>query len=116
MKVVADESVEFEVINALRQNNISVYSIAELHAGIPDEEVLEIANEQACLLITEDKDFGELTYRLNKTSHGILLLRILNVFDEQKAAMVLKTLKTKHQQMLHSFSVLSNRKLRIKPI
>jgi len=116
MELVCDESVDYEVISLLRKNNFSVYSISELQAGIPDDEVLNIAYQKGCLLITEDKDFGELTYRLNKPSYGILLIRLINVFGTNKANLVLQALKENTDIMLNSFSVLGNKKLRIKPL
>jgi predicted nuclease of predicted toxin-antitoxin system len=64
MNIVADESVDFGIISLLRQKGIEVLSIAEKNFGIKDEEVLTIAVKNQSLLITEDKDFGELTYRL----------------------------------------------------
>lgn len=42
-----------------------------------DAEVLAIAFKRNALLITEDKDFGELVFRFQKPHKGILLIRIL---------------------------------------
>ena len=57
MILVADESIDFGIISRLRQKGISVVSISEDYSGIKDTEVLKIATEKQCLLITEDKDF-----------------------------------------------------------
>lgn len=62
--IVADESVDFRIVEVVRENSISVLSIAESNPSISDAEVLAIAVEQNALLLTEDKDFGELVYRL----------------------------------------------------
>ncbi len=43
---------------------------------MPDDEVLLDAYNEGRILLTEDKDFGELVYRLNKPSRGIVLIRI----------------------------------------
>ena len=59
--IVADESVR--IVLQLRKTVISVYSISESQYSIKDEKVLSIAVEQNALLITEDKDFGELVFR-----------------------------------------------------
>ncbi len=59
--IVADESVR--IVLQLRKTGISVYSISESQYSIKDEKVLSIAVEQNALLITEDKDFGELVFR-----------------------------------------------------
>jgi predicted nuclease of predicted toxin-antitoxin system len=64
MKIVADEGVDRQVVEALRGENHDVTYIAELAPGISDEEVLQLANERDALLLTTDKDFGELVFRL----------------------------------------------------
>jgi predicted nuclease of predicted toxin-antitoxin system len=54
MTIVADESVDSGIIRNLRQKGITVLSISEESSGINDEEVLNIAVKNQCLLITED--------------------------------------------------------------
>lgn len=58
MKIVADECVDFGIVRELRQNGVEVFSICEETGSIKDNDVLNIANEQNTLLLTEDKDFG----------------------------------------------------------
>ena len=79
MKIVADESVDFGIIENIRHNKIEVYSIAETNPGIPDNEVLNIAVDKESLLITEDKDFGELTFRMGFKHKGIILIRLTDL-------------------------------------
>ena len=94
--IIADECAEYEIIELLRQQGIPVISIMESNSGVKDIDVLKIAVEHEALLLTEDKDFGELVFRLNLTHHGILLLRFSNGFNpEIKAQSVLKTIQEK---------------------
>src|SRR3954447_4282791 len=74
--IVADESVDFRIVIALRAAGLIVYSIAEELPSITDISVLSIAVEKQALLITEDKDFGELVFRLKLPHCGVLLIRI----------------------------------------
>ncbi len=74
--LLADESVDFAIISKLRELDFPVISITETRSGISDDKVLELAVEQDLLLITEDKDFGELTFRLKLKHCGILLIRL----------------------------------------
>ena len=76
MKLLADESVDFGIVRRLRNEGFEVVSIAELNSGISDIEVLKIATEGELLLITEDKDFGELPHRLKLNHFGVLLIRL----------------------------------------
>ncbi|WEK35114.1 MAG: DUF5615 family PIN-like protein [Candidatus Pseudobacter hemicellulosilyticus] len=64
MQFVADESVDAPIYKALRQDSHGVLAIAETTPGITDEQVLQIAYDNKAILITQDKDFGELVYRL----------------------------------------------------
>lgn len=72
-KFLADESVDFRIVTHLREKGYEVEAIVEFDSGISDDQVLEIANEIKAILLTEDKDFGDLTYRLNKPNQGIIL-------------------------------------------
>ncbi|MDZ4064508.1 MAG: DUF5615 family PIN-like protein, partial [Coriobacteriia bacterium] len=66
VKLLADEGVEARIVERLRVDGYHVEYIAELAPGITDDEVLDRANEGERLLITLDKDFGELVFRLGR--------------------------------------------------
>lgn len=57
MNFVADESVDQQIVNKLREDGHSVIYVAEMDPGIPDEDVIGLANQQPAILITSDKDF-----------------------------------------------------------
>lgn len=42
-----------------------------------DEEIMDIANEEGMIIITNDKDFGELIFRSGRSSRGVILLRTI---------------------------------------
>jgi len=63
MRFLADENVSNLVIDRLRARGFEVTSIGETQSGAPDRDVLEAANADGCILITEDRDFGELVIR-----------------------------------------------------
>ena len=113
--IVADECVEYEIVVLLRQEGIPVLSIMESHSGIKDTAVLKIAVAQSALLLTEDKDFGELVFRLHLPHCGVLLVRFPNGFDpDVKAQSVVKTIIEKFEEIDNRFSVLDERRLRIR--
>lgn len=111
-QVVADESVDFRIVIRLREAGIIVYSVAEELPSITDKTVLSIAVDKKALLITEDKDFGELVFRLQMPHHGILLIRIEDA--EHKVISVAEAIKKNYDEMINKFSVINNNKLRIK--
>lgn len=63
MNLLADEGVERQIVERLRQAGHDVWYIAEMEPGIADDVILAQANASQALLITLDKDFGELVYR-----------------------------------------------------
>jgi predicted nuclease of predicted toxin-antitoxin system len=63
MNFVADESVDQPIVTRLREEGHKVWAIVEMEPSVSDEAVLEIANQQGMVLLTGDKDFGELVFR-----------------------------------------------------
>ncbi|MDL1962260.1 MAG: DUF5615 family PIN-like protein [Deltaproteobacteria bacterium] len=63
MNFVADESVDRQIVERLRDDGHSVWYVAEMAPSISDDEVLKLANNESASLITSDKDFGELVFR-----------------------------------------------------
>ena len=90
MKVVADEGMEQQVVDRLRQDGHDVVYVKELSPSITDDEVLQLANDQGALLLTADKDFGELVYRLGRVHAGRVLHRLSGLANEKKAETVAK--------------------------
>jgi len=75
MKFLADECCDKGSVNALRADGNDVLYVVESMQGSIDELVLKKAYEDERILLTEDKDFGGLVYRLKKPAFGIILLR-----------------------------------------
>lgn len=114
--ILADESVDYAIVKRLRQLGLEVISVTEKYSGFSDAEVLKIARKYQCLLITEDKDFGELTFRLNLTHFGIFLIRLSDLPRNERIETTTNTINTYFDKMLNNFSVLTHKGLRIKPM
>jgi predicted nuclease of predicted toxin-antitoxin system len=94
LRILADESVEGEVVERLRSEGHDVAYIPGASAGIRDDEVLARANAEGRVLLTEDKDFGDLAFFYGNRSSGIVLLRAHEADVEAKASLVADVLKT----------------------
>lgn len=114
IQFLADENFDLNIVKLLREEGFSVNAIAEIAPTITDPQVLTMAVEQKAVLLTEDKDFGELVYRLRLPHCGILLVRLLRMDPADKAARGLATLRQHAPELLNAFAVLSNENLRIK--
>jgi predicted nuclease of predicted toxin-antitoxin system len=75
MKLVADENIVQPIVTRLRQEGHEVIYIAEMAPSILDDAVLDIANQGVAILLTDDKDFGELVYRQHQQTLGAVRIR-----------------------------------------
>ena len=116
MALVADESVDSGIVKGLRLKGIFVFSVAEECWGIKDSEVLKIAFQKDSLLITEDKDFGELAFRLKFQHKGILLIRLNDLPRNERLILAIETVVQHLNKLKNNFSVLSKNGLRIKTL
>jgi predicted nuclease of predicted toxin-antitoxin system len=102
------------MIKALRNEGFEVLSIEEDAPSIPDNNVLNVAVKRDALLITEDKDFGDLVM-LHKLPHkGILLIRLAGMETDEKVVRTLEVLRTYGEELMNSFTVLDARRVRLR--
>lgn len=114
MRLVADESVDLPVVQRLRSDGHHVISISEVGPGLSDDDVLDIAKREDALLVTADKDFGELVYRQRMASSGVLLIRLAGVSSTRKAALASALLVDHAAELKGTFTVLSPGAVRIR--
>lgn len=107
MKVLADENVDRPIVEQLRQSGYQVWYIAEMEPGIPDDSILDLANQEKALLLTADKDFGELVFRQKKVTTGIILIRLAGISPSHKADVVLSAFTAHDDEMEGAFTVIS---------
>jgi predicted nuclease of predicted toxin-antitoxin system len=73
---LADENIPLIAVKALKDMGIHIQSIGEIERGMEDEQILSYAVQNNSIIITFDKDFGELVFRLKRPALGIILLRV----------------------------------------
>lgn len=88
---MADESVDKEIVDRLRADGHNVLYIAEENAGIDDRTVLDRSLQTGAVLLTADKDFGDLIFRQRLSRAGVLLVRLAGVGPDIKAGLVAST-------------------------
>ena len=94
MRFLADESVSRRVIERLRADGFDVISIGETRSGAPDSVVLELADAEGWILITEDRDFGELVIRQRLGVRGLILLELDRVSNAAEAEAVAEVIRS----------------------
>jgi len=81
-----------------------------------DNEILDLANKEDGILITNDKDFGELVFWQKKVPIGIILLRVKGQ-DTQKKCFLFKELLRKFEDKIYNnFVIISDNKFRFIPL
>lgn len=113
-KFLADESVDFRIVKSLRNDGYQIEAIVELESGIEDDDVLKMAMGLEAILLTEDKDFGELTFRLQKPNKGIILIRMSGQQIEDKVKKLKEVLEKHLNELSGKFTVISSQKVRIR--
>ena len=115
MYLLADESVDRQIVERLRQDGHDVLYVAEVEPSISDNIVFDRANEKSALLVTGDKDFGEIVFRDNRlSSGGVVLLRLTGLSAEKKAEIVLEAFQARGTEFPNHFSVVAPGKIRIR--
>ena len=114
MNLLADESVDRQIVERLRQDGHDVLYIA-VEPNISDNIVFDRANEKSALLVTGDKDFGEIVFRDNRlSSGGVVLLRLAGLSAEKKAEIVAEAFQTQGAVFPNHFSVVAPGKIRVR--
>jgi len=114
MKFLLDENVDYRLVSFLTQRGYHVSSVAkDSMYGLADEDVLAMATQEHRILITNDKDFGELIVRRHFPHRGVLLFRLK---DESLVNVQtrLQHVLTYYHDQLHSFLVITQTRVRIR--
>ena len=116
MKLLADECVAGSTVRALRQAGFDLVWIAEASPSITDQEVLSLAYASKRMVLTEDKDFGELTIRFGHQCHGLVLLTLTDLPATERAARTIAALDALGDKLIGHFVVIEQRRIRRRPL
>jgi predicted nuclease of predicted toxin-antitoxin system len=114
MQFVADEGVDGPIVDRLRTDGHEVDYVAEMDPGLDDATVLRLASEANALLITADKDFGELIFRRREVTQGVLLIRLAGLSLDAKAETVSAAIREYVSQLTGAFTVVRPGTVRIR--
>jgi predicted nuclease of predicted toxin-antitoxin system len=112
IKFIVDAGVGKVIEEWLIQQGFDVVSIITKNPEMSDSEILKLAKIENAIIITMDKDFGELIYKDNALHSGILLLRLDDAMSEEKLSALQNIFPEHLQNLKNHFSVYQNGKLR----
>lgn len=114
MKFLLDESADYPLAPYLKTLGHDVKTITiDFQRALPDKDVLAIAKREKRILITNDRDFGELIFRQNLSHAGVILFRLGEESLETKKT-ALNTVLTKYAHELRHFIVVTPLGVRIR--
>ncbi len=114
--IVLDENVEYYWVQLLRKSGYETLYIADEYPGISDLQVVKIVKHYKGLLITEDKDFGELVFSHGIRHLSVVLLRYDQPQYDQIESAVLHAINGYYQKPGNWFITITKEKVRIRNI
>ncbi len=112
IKFLADVNVEKAIVDYLLESGYDVKWIPDYDCEILDENLLNLANVEKRILITNDKDFGELIFLQKKLSAGIILIRVKGQRAQDKVRLIKKLLQNYKNKLLKHFIVITKKSIR----
>jgi predicted nuclease of predicted toxin-antitoxin system len=112
MRFLADESCDFSVVRALRSVGHDVAAIAEVSPREEDDDVRKRAVIANCILITEDKDFGQLVYANMRRTGGVIFNRFPSRARRNLADTVVEVVRQRGERLIGHFTVLQPGRVR----
>lgn len=117
MKFVVDECTGPQVADWLASQGFDVFSVARQARGIKDVEVLGIANKEQRILITNDRDFGELIFKNGLAHQGVIFMRLNDETARNKINVLQKFLEMKLEGLDNKhFIIVTEESIRIRKI
>ncbi len=113
MKFLADVNIESLIVKHLRDSKYDVKWILEENPFLSDEEILAISFKEKRILLTNDKDFGELVFKESKNVFCIILFRIQQNEVQIKVKIIDILIKNHNNKLEFKFIVASKNKIRI---
>lgn len=112
MRFLVDECTGPQVAKWLRNEGHEVFSVFDEGCGISDEEVLDKAFEEYWILITNDKDFGEMVFRERRSHHGVIFLRLNDEGAANKVETLRQLLENHADKVSEQFVTVTENKVR----
>jgi predicted nuclease of predicted toxin-antitoxin system len=114
IKFVLDVGVGYKVWHYLTNNGYDATLITAINPSMSDSDILAIAENESRMVITMDKDFGDLVYHSGKAHKGVLLLRLEDATGDEKATTMQFIMQNFKDQIEGKFCVFKNGRLRIR--
>lgn len=114
MKILVDVGVGKAVEHWLKSQDPDVISVRDLDPSMTDDAILAMAAAENRLVITMDKDFGELIVRSSRSHAGVLLLRLDDANSHEKLEVVRRIFGLHREALAGNYCIYYKGRLRIR--
>ena len=106
LRFLADESCDFSIVKALRAEGYDVLALTEVTSRSVDSDVIAQASREKRILLTVDKDFGQLVFASQADSAGVILIRYLGNARKSLQEAVVKLTLEQGNEIQNTFVVM----------
>ncbi len=114
MRFIVDESTGMAIVEHLRGTGHDVLAVGETLPQATDAQILAYAVSEQRILVTNDKDFGELVFRTGQAHDGVLLLRLHDESPATRIRTVKSILEKYADRLAGRFVVATEKAVRIR--
>ena len=114
IRFIVDMGVSKKVEEWLSTNDYDIKAIRDFDPRMKDRDILKLAVTEKRMVITMDKDFGELVFNSGLDHSGVLLLRLEDAKSDEKVKIIQEILLKYEDKLKNNFCVYQHGKLRIK--
>jgi len=112
MRFIVDECTGPAVASWLKDNGHEVFSVYDEARGMSDNDIIQKAHKEEWILITNDKDFGEMVYRDRRFHRGVILLRLEDERSASKIRVLSRLLESYSDRISGIFLVVTEQRVR----
>jgi predicted nuclease of predicted toxin-antitoxin system len=116
MNLLANAHISRAILGFLQSTGHDCLHAELVSPGMPDEELLRVAVQQQRVILTADKDFGDLVYRRCIPAVGVILLRIHAATEAERLTLFQSHWAAVERSVEGHFVVVTNRRVRRSPL
>ena len=115
VKLLADENFPLASVEILEKEGYNILSISKSHWGSSDIEIIKLSNQEQRLILTFDRDFGQLIFKDGLIpAYGVFYFRLQKFSPTQPAQIVLDLLSKLDFEISGAITVIEDNFIRQK--
>jgi predicted nuclease of predicted toxin-antitoxin system len=114
-KFIIDECTGIAVVHFMREQGYDVVGVSEAMPQASDFDILQCAVAEQRIVVTNDKDFGDMVFRDKRRHLGVLLLRLADDRVETKIRVLAAVLAHHADHLENRFVVATEENIRLRP-